>query len=612
MALRRVGLTRLGFSGMWSEARGGIRSSLILVIGLTAFISVLVFWHPDRHSDGRDVEILTQPEIADGSGLTMNIEAGQSSTESGKKDALDRKRRRSGERRGNESSRGLNGSQRDARAGGTAGPVSGSGAEGTAPSSELVPTRPDEPPDQDEDGDSEDEDRPARGIAGWVFDEGGTAVADLGLVAQPTRLVAIEAESSGGSFQNSGGRTDGNGFFAFPTLAEGEYALKTEETDTWESTTGQFRTGVDSAVLIVAGKTDLRAVIRGFVESSEGGSLEGVHVLPVGQVGGRVSTDDQGAYALTLSLDSRHRSQMLRFALDGFREHRVTIADAELRSGAEVIRDVLLERLREKTTVSGSVVSGDGSPIHRAHIQLYSASIGRRADGVSDRDGLFSIPDVEQGDDYRLWVRPPDGYKDYLEENLVVTGWVDLDIVVEDVGWARLDGRMIDPVGRPVPGYTLWLRTSQQSGQNNVAVTGDDLGRFVVEQLPEGNVTFATRASPVLTFSGVEIVPRSPNSVRLRLDTGAHRLEGFVLDAGERPVAGAQMALFWSSVEDGVRSSSRRETHSDANGYFLFTNLGGSLHTLTGSAQGFRGARHQLDTRNDNGEVLVRLFEIEP
>ena len=612
MPLKRGVVTRAGIGGRPREVLGRVHLSLVFLLGMVVVVSGLFFWRADRTAGERKPVVPNQFIVAAVS-EPASIDVFDKSSKEGKSGPdVHSNRRGAVDRKERDSAEVTIGTQAEDQGSAPVGSERRVGGEGLSTPSGLELSRSNDPPAEDQSEGQEEDDPPIRSLAGWVFDEAGVAVADLGVVAEPRRLVPVEAGIGGIPFQNSGSRTDGGGYFVFPNLSDGEYAIKTEDTDTFESTTGHFRTGVDSAVLIVIKKTDQRAVIRGFVESSEGGSLEGVQVLPVGQVESPVSTNGLGAYVLSLPLDSRHRSLILRFVLDGYREHRTTVDDAELRSGAEVIRDVFLERLREKTSVSGSVVSGDGSPIYRAHIQLFSASIGRRADGVSDRDGMFSIPDVEHAEDYRLWVRPPDGFKDYLEENLVVTGWVDLDIVLEDVGWARLEGQMIDPGGRPVPGFTLWLSTSQPSNQNNIPVTGDDFGRFVVERLPEGSATLATQASPVLTFSGIQLVAGNFNNAQLRLDTGVHGLGGFVLDSDDRPVAAARIVLLWSSVEGGIRSNSRRETHGDANGYFLLSNLGEGLHTLTVSAHGFRSERQQVETSDHNQEILIRLFEIAP
>lgn len=464
--------------------------------------------------------------------------------------------------------------------------------------------------DQGEEEVSEEpeDEKPLPSLSGWVFDESGEGVPNLGVVATVKRP-APEAEVSSGASRLASTRTDGEGFFALPSLVDGDYEVRTESTDRYESASGRFRAGVDSAVLVVTEKTSRWALIRGFVESADGGSVENAVVVPVGQFENRTSTDGRGAYELSLELDPGRRALMVRYSSEGYREQRLTIADEELRSGQEVIRDVLLEPLRQTTTVSGSVVSTEGTPVHRARVELYSASLSRRADGATDRDGLFSIPEVELSDDYLLWVRPPEGFEDYLEEGLVVTGWVDLDIVVEKTDWSRLEGRMVDPDGQPVPGYTLWLRTASNGGPRELPVTGDDLGQFEVDQLPSGTAGFQTLASPFLSMSGIELMPGDPNRVHLRLDIGDRRAGGFVLDQAGAAIGGAQLHLFWSVVEGGIRSRSKRETVSDANGYFLFTGLGASAHTLTVTAPGYRSGRLELDPTDDGQDVTIRLVD---
>lgn len=465
--------------------------------------------------------------------------------------------------------------------------------------------------DEEKDLDNPDEDKqPPRGLAGWVFDNEGNPVADLAVVAEPRRLAATGEQRNNGHSDPVSTRTDTDGFFAYQSLAAGDWALTTETTERYETATGLFSSGVDSAVLIVTEKANRRAVVHGYVENSNGGSLQGVRVLPVGQFENRALSNGQGRYEVTIALDSRGRSQVLCFTLEGFREHRLTVDRTEFEMNSEVVRNVLLEPSREKSTVSGLIVGEDGSPVHSAHIQLNSNSLGTRADAVSDRDGLFSMSEVEHADDYRLWVRPPSGYKDYLEEDLVVTGWVDLEIVLDTSRRANLEGQMVDPQGRPVPGMTLWLASSQPSERRNIPVTGDGAGRFVVDELPEGRVAIGTHAAPLYSFSGIQINPGEVNRVRLRLDFGNGRLAGFVSDSSGRPIAVARSELLWSTVENGVRSQSKHETVTDANGYFLFNNLGETTHNLTISAPGYRSARHQVETGANSIELTVQLSEI--
>lgn len=485
--------------------------------------------------------------------------------------------------------------------------VSKNGAEGSIVPVEASEEILEEDTGEDESEDPEDE-KPPASLSGWVFDEVGEGVAELGVVATVKRPVPEDGMSSGAA-RSAAARSDGEGFFVLPGLVEGEYEVRTESTDRYESASGLFRAGVDSAVLVVFEKDRRWAIVRGFVESADGGSLENAQVVPIGQAEHRVLTDGRGAYELTVELDTNRRPRVIRYASKGHRDLRLTIADSELRGSQEVVRNVLLEPLREKSTVTGTVVSSDGSPVDRARVQLYSADTGRRADGVSDDAGRFSITDVEHAEDYRVWVRPPSGFKDYLEEGLVVTGWVDLHIVLEDLEDSGLKGQMVDPVGVPVPRFTLWLRTASESALNPRPVTGDDLGQFFVSHLPEGPVALQTQSSPFLTVSGIELLPGIDNHVRLRLDTGNHRLGGYVFDGEDRPVAGARILLLWSAMESGIQSQSKRETYSDANGYFLFTRLGSAWHTLTVSAQGFTGARLEHDVGPMSEEVLIHLEE---
>jgi hypothetical protein len=224
--------------------------------------------------------------------------------------------------------------------------------------------------------------------------------------------------------------------------------------------------------------------------------------------------------------------------------------------------------------------------------------------------GHFSFPSVEVGSDYRLWIRPKDRYKDYIDEDLVITsGKLDLVIVLEPLGLASLSGRMLDPDGGPLPGFSLWLRTTYATAQRFILVTGDQQGRFFVSELPEGDLMLQTRSSPLLTITGIALSAGATKNVRLTLDTGLYTLDGYVVNAQDDPVPGARISLLWSHENEGVRSRSTRETFTDVNGYFLFTQLGSGLHTLNISASGFRGARLEYQVGADDVEVLVKLIE---
>jgi hypothetical protein len=74
-------------------------------------------------------------------------------------------------------------------------------------------------------------------------------------------------------------------------------------------------------------------------------------------------------------------------------------------------------------------------------------------------------------------------------------------------------------------------------------------------------------------------------------------------------VPGSKVSLTWFYQEGSIDSWSRRRTYTDGNGYFLFTQLGSGLHTLSVTAPGYRSAHQEVDV--DSGEILIQLQEVE-
>jgi hypothetical protein len=95
--------------------------------------------------------------------------------------------------------------------------------------------------------------------------------------------------------------------------------------------------------------------------------------------------------------------------------------------------------------------------------------------------------------------------------------------------------------------------------------------------------------------------------VAIPLDVGGYRIEGTVRAENGAPVGGARVALFWSRADGGVASRSVRETASDANGNFLFTQLGAGVHALSATASGYRSARVDQPVGPGTQPVEIRL-----
>ena len=473
--------------------------------------------------------------------------------------------------------------------------------------SEATPLLDASPPASEPDG-ARDKLRSELTLGGSVLDRDGNGVPGLPIQALPRRLFAALDDGTGTlPMPEQRATTDAAGHFSFDRLLDGEYELRIDETELYEKATAVVRAGVDSAVLVVATKTERVLSVHGVVESTRGGPLKGVRVEVAGQPRLAAISDGAGAYGLRLPVSTRLQNAALRFIRNGYREQRLSVGADEALEANEVVRDVRLEPVGVLAAVSGRVTGNDGPPVSRASVQLYSAGRGRRYQTVSDAAGQFVLDGVEESDDYRVWVHAEGGYRDRVQEGMAVDGQATtLDVVLESMGTASLRGSMVDPEGRPLPGFTLWLR-SAYGGSRSLALTSDSQGRFAVGQLPEGPVALETRAIPQITVAGISLAAGPPREVVLALDVGPHALEGYVLRGSGTPVGGARVSLRWARDDGGLNSRSFRETLSDTRGYFLFTQLGLGPHTLSVTAAGFRSVRLEQPVASGAPPMEIKL-----
>ena len=112
---------------------------------------------------------------------------------------------------------------------------------------------------------------------------------------------------------------------------------------------------------------------------------------------------------------------------------------------------------------------------------------------------------------------------------------------------------------------------------------------------------------PRLAIRGVTLQAGGERDVVLVLDSGEEELTGEV--RGERgvPIAGAEVSLSWSHTSGKVRSSSRRTTRTNPDGWFRFQQLGPGQHHLTVRAPGYRSMEERYDVGGHAAEVEVRL-----
>jgi hypothetical protein len=123
-------------------------------------------------------------------------------------------------------------------------------------------------------------------------------------------------------------------------------------------------------------------------------------------------------------------------------------------------------------------------------------------------------------------------------------------------------------------------------------------------------VVLQTRSTPDFSFSGINVKSDESNDVRLVIDTGTYKLEGFVLDGQGQRLALATVRLTWAIEQEGIRSSSSRETVTDAAGYFLFTQLGTGTHELSVSKNGYRPIRQNAQVNAKSQDFVLHVEKI--
>lgn len=443
-------------------------------------------------------------------------------------------------------------------------------------------------------------------ISGMVMDESGRGVFGVPVVAYAKNLFGKDGASAPDRTAPSMALTDVDGFYEIDGIADGEYRLRAEPDDGYETAEAIVRAGADGADLILRERRpglEVFGTVRG-----DGEPLPGVEVVAVGQPTEAVLTGEDGNFEMALQITAGKPGYTLRFLREGYRENRAILTADDLAAPGPIRVDADLEAAQAIVEVGGSVRDPEGKPVAGETVQLYSESARQRYTAVSGRRGEIRFPEVETSDDYMVSVRPADVYRDYvaLDVDIGVAG-AELDIVLEPRAYGRLVGQMVNPEGLPVPSFSLWLRNPKALNQPPRLVTGDPRGFFEIDRVEAGSLVFETRGSPHVSISGIRLAPGETRDVLLVLDWGNHQVAGLVMDNMGRPVSASELFVTSVRKDGGLRAHVVRRAVTDETGFFVVGQVGSGYHTIRVDSPGFQSTVIDHEVGRDSPDVIIRL-----
>ncbi|MDT8408143.1 MAG: carboxypeptidase-like regulatory domain-containing protein [Wenzhouxiangellaceae bacterium] len=452
-------------------------------------------------------------------------------------------------------------------------------------------------------GENEPE-KPELSIAGAVLDDRGSLLPGVTVQAHPAGAPGQSrspAASSGTALRQV---TDQLGSFVFEPLHDGEYQLSVDDTEAFHGTVVRVRAGVANAELRVQRIREVR--VYGQIVDEMGVALENVRVRDLGGKPAPLS-DAEGSYEIIVAPVRAGQAPVLEFQLPGYRSQRRPV-EAIVGSDADAVRlDVEMEPTGEQVEVLGHVSGPSGEPVSDVEVWLSSADPRNYLSTVSNEGGEYRFEGVEMGQAYRLGVEPGVKYRKYISEAFAVgPGNTAHDVRLETAGHGSLSGRLIDPEGRGLGHFTVWLRSQDSAGQAPIPVSSDSNGNFEVDQVPIGTLRLESTSQPRLQAGGIELQPGQARYLEVPLDWGERWLFGKVVDGNGEPLAGAQVTLQWSGQHNEITSSSHRRAATDLAGFFTFSNLGAPDYSVTVQAPGFETLRRNYAPGDTDLEIALQ------
>ncbi|HSK76092.1 MAG TPA: carboxypeptidase-like regulatory domain-containing protein [Thermoanaerobaculia bacterium] len=264
--------------------------------------------------------------------------------------------------------------------------------------------------------------------------------------------------------------------------------------------------------------------------------------------------------------------------------------------------------------VSGRTLGPDEKPVPGARVVLMemqetnrggrsSQMPGRFEQAVTDEDGAFVFEGVAPGP-INLSAMAPRRQNAELQGLEVRAGQelANVDLVLAPA--ATIEGRILSPTGRPVPGAEVVVQEAGENGMIGFArlrATADGDGFYVLDGVPPGPRTLAASAEGYRRSVRDLDVKAGENALDFDLETGLE-VSGRVVDDSGAPVAGAQVLL-----SPGVPSPDMPRMLTDADGVFRFTGLTEGSFLLRATKAGYAGGRGEAVTLTDSSVTSLEI-----
>ena len=264
--------------------------------------------------------------------------------------------------------------------------------------------------------------------------------------------------------------------------------------------------------------------------------------------------------------------------------------------------------VRDQVVLRGTIQTETGETITGEQLKLYSPSLNLQYVVVSNDLGEFLIDDITPANDYHISLSPRGMYQRYEADIEIGDNRTDTEIILRDLGVGFLTGRIVDVKGSPVPGFKLSIRSLSKPRWSNT-VTGNENGRFEVDQVPQGVLEISSMLGQLLKITGLHFTAGSSSLLSLVVDVGPYAIAGHAYDELGEPIAGASVLLNWVYTLGGVRSVTNRRTMTDLSGKFAIDGLGEGPHDLIISLSDVGIYRRNIDVGNETGQIAAVLTQ---